>query len=62
MDNAAVAELNQIFQCKPYRVQSSDAVPVSRPRLCWANTDLSLLPGVRLKDQPLWIEVLAENT
>eukprot|EP00438_Fugacium_kawagutii_P014167 Skav213280 [mRNA] locus=scaffold2944:203357:206395:+ [translate_table: standard] len=59
MDREVVEQLNQIFGRIPYRVQSSDATPISRPRLCWTDADLSLLPGVRLKPCTLWVEVLA---
>lgn len=59
MDQEVVEQLNQIFGVVPYKLQCSDASPISRPRLCWSNVDLSILPGIRFKYGPLWTEVLA---
>ena len=45
MDKSACKEITGLLGVKPYRVQSSDAVPVSRPRYCWTNCTIEGLEG-----------------
>ena len=59
MDRAAAQEISEALGVRPYRVQSSDAVPMSRPRYCWSNCALPLLPGVHLEDKGFFVEVRA---
>ena len=51
MDLTALMEISSHLGVKPYRVQSSDSVPMSRPRLCWTDCPLPRLPGVKLTDK-----------
>lgn len=44
MDISALKEISSHLGVKPYKVQSSDAIPMSRPRFCWTNVSRSL-PG-----------------
>eukprot|EP00438_Fugacium_kawagutii_P011483 Skav211701 [mRNA] locus=scaffold1535:220625:222286:+ [translate_table: standard] len=59
MDGEVIAELNAIFGVKALKLQCSDAVPISRPRLCWTNVSLARLPGIMLNEQARWTEVRA---
>lgn len=60
MDRAAAEQISTALGVRPFRVQSSDAVPISRPRLCWTNEKLKNLPGLTLVDKDYYIEVVAK--
>ena len=62
MDKSACREITGLLGVKPYRVQSSDAVPVSRPRFCWTNTIIRDLEGVIVTEkEDYWqIDMVAE--
>eukprot|EP00435_Cladocopium_sp_Y103_P017786 s1144_g4.t1 len=62
MDTEAALEISQHFGVVPYKVQSSDAVPISRPRFCWTNSEMPLLPGVIVKDKGYYKELTAKAT
>ena len=59
MDKKASQEISESLGVRPYRVQCSDAVPISRPRFCWTNRSLPLLPGVHVTDKGDFLEVQA---
>ena len=46
MDQSAAEEISQALGVRPYKLQCSDVVPVSRPRYCWTDMELSGLAGV----------------
>ena len=60
MDKSAAREIGSRLGCKPYKVQCSDAVPVSRPRFCWTNRRLPPLRGVVIIEKEDYLEVRAE--
>ena len=59
MDKSAVKEISDHLGHTPYKVQCSQAVPVSRPRFCWTNIKVPNLPGVTLKRGDGYIEIIA---
>ena len=59
MDRDAAQQISEALGVRPYRLQCSDAVPVSRPRFCWTNRLLPLLPGVQVVDKGGYLEVTA---
>lgn len=61
MDKVAADQISSALGVKPYRVQCSDAVPISRPRLCWTNRALPTLPGVKVVEKENYFEVTAQN-
>lgn len=60
MDLSAVEEISQHLGCKPFRVQCSQAVPISRPRLCWSNVQRRNLPGIKMIERDYYTEIVAE--
>ena len=47
--------------CRPYHLDSADAVPLRRPRLCWTNVELEgCLDGVSFFEDRRWIRVEAK--
>ncbi len=56
MDLSALHEISSHLGVKPYRVQSSDAVPMSRPRLC-----VPQLPGVKMEDKGYYVMIVLVN-
>lgn len=60
MDLSAVEEISQHLGCKPFRVQCSQAVPISRPRLCWSNVRRRNLPGIKMIERDYYTEIVAE--
>ena len=61
MDNSAEQQISQTFGRKPFRVNSSQVVPVHRPRFCWTNVKVVDIPGVVLEENVRWIEVNFEH-
>ncbi len=59
MDKSAVKEISAHLGCCPYKVQCAQAVPISRPRLCWTNIVVPNLPGIVLKPGDGFIEIVA---
>ena len=59
MDKQAAQQISEILGVRPYRLQCSDAVPVSRPRFCWTNRALPLLQGIHVQDKGDFVEVEA---
>lgn len=59
MDKEAAAEISAYLGCQPYRVQCSQAVPISRPRYCWSNVEIANLPGICLKRGDGYVEIIA---
>ena len=59
MDRKACREISGVLGVKPYKVQCSDAVPISRPRFCWTNNPLGQLEGVVVTERDDWFEVVA---
>ena len=51
MDRSACREISGLLGVKPYRVQSSDSVPISRPRYCWTNSSVDGLEGIVIVDK-----------
>lgn len=60
MDREAMNEISQHVGTKPYRVQCSDAVPISRPRLCWTDEEIVAMPGIKIADKGDYVEITAE--
>ena len=60
MDKEAMDEISQHLGVVPYRVQCSEAVPISRPRLCWTDEEFSPMPGLKLKDKGRYQEIAVE--
>ena len=60
MDKEAAHEISMALGVKPCNLQSSDAVPISRPRFCWTNKDLPWMNGVTILDKGDYFEVVAE--
>lgn len=61
MDKSAADQISAALGVKPYRVQCSEAVPISRPRLCWTNRSLPALPGVKVLEKESYFEITAPN-
>lgn len=59
MDRSAAEEVSQALGVIPYRLQCSQAVPISRPRYCWTNLQLPLLAGVFVSRKEYYIDVEA---
>ena len=59
MDKSAAEEISAAIGCKPYRVQSAEAVPISRPRFCWTNKKLEGLAGIKVVEKESYFEVTA---
>lgn len=57
MDKSACREISGLLGVKPYRVQSSDSVPISRPRYCWTNSSVDGLEGVVVVDKGDYIQL-----
>ena len=62
MDVGAEQQISQIFGRKPFRVDSSDVVPIHRPRFCWTNVGITRIPGVELEEKPRWVEVSFDHS
>ena len=60
MDREACKEISSHLGVRPYKLQCSQAVPISRPRYCWTNTDLPDLPGIKVVDKGDYLEIHAE--
>ena len=60
MDKEAATQVSDALGTLPYKVQCSDAVPVSRPRFCWTNQSLDGLPGISIVKREYYFEVTAE--
>ncbi len=60
MDKEAATQVSDALGTLPYKVQCSDAVPVSRPRFCWTNQSLDGLPGISIVKKEYYFEVTAE--
>ena len=60
MDKEAAHEISMALGVKPFKLQRSDAVPISRPRFCWTNKDLPWMNGVTILDKGDYFEVVAE--
>ena len=60
MDREACREISSHLGVRPYKLQCSQAVPISRPRYCWTNTDLPDLPGIKVVDKGDYLEIHAE--
>ncbi len=61
MDCEACREISSHLGVKPYKVQCSQAVPISRPRYCWTNTILPDLPGIKVVNKGDYFEIYAES-
>ena len=61
MDQDAAEEISEALGTRPYKLQCSDVVPVSRPRYCWTNTSLHGLPGVHVTDKGYYFEITVEG-
>ena len=61
MDKSALEEISQHLGVKPFRVQCSDVVPISRPRLCWTDEDFYPMPGLKIKEKNDYFEITAEG-
>ena len=59
MDRAAAAEISSYLGCLLFKVQCSQAVPISWPRFCWTNVKVPNLPGIVLKPGDGFIEIVA---
>ncbi len=60
MDQSARDQISRMFGVRPYKVQCSQAVPLSRPRFCWTDVVLPKLEGVLEEDKGPYIELIAE--
>ena len=60
MDKEAAHEISMALGVKPFKLQSPDAVPISRPRFCWTNKDLPWMKGVTMLDKGDYFEIVAE--
>ncbi|CAL1140246.1 unnamed protein product [Cladocopium goreaui] len=61
MDKSAADQISAALGVKPYRVQCSEAVPISRPRFCWTNRSLPALPGIKVLEKENYFEITAPN-
>ena len=61
MDRDACHEISSHLGERPFKVQCSQAVPISRPRFCWTNLGLPDLPGVKIVDKGDYYEIHAES-
>jgi len=57
MDESAEAEVTATLGVKPWRLDSSDSVPIHRPRFCWTNAGFHEMAGVEIVEKPRWFEV-----
>lgn len=60
MDKKAMDEISQHLGVRPYRVQCSEAVPISRPRLCWTDEEVIAMPGLKVTDKGRYYEINTE--
>ena len=61
MDVEAEQEISNVLGRKPFRVDSSDVVPIHRPRFCWSNVRVQKIEGVTLVEKARWIEVTFDH-
>ena len=61
MDKTALEEISQHLGTKPFRVQCSDVVPISRPRLCWTDEEFHPMPGLKIKEKGDYLEITTEG-
>ena len=57
MDQSAAEEISQALGVRPYKLQCSDVVPISRPRYCWTDVTLEGLPGLQVIEKSYYKEV-----
>ena len=57
MDASASDEISRELGSKPLRMDSSDIVPIHRPRFCWTNVELVGIPGVDVEERDRWYDV-----
>ena len=61
MDESACAEISQWTAVQPYWLDSLDAVPMRRPRLCWTNATVEdCMDGVVCDIERRWVKVSAK--
>ncbi len=60
MSKEACVEISEWMELKPFYLDSSDAVPMNRPRLSWCTEDLRLsLDGLTFEEGEFWDKVIA---
>ena len=57
MDESAEGEITSALGVKPWRLDSADAVPIHRPRLCWTNAQLEAMEGAWYQEKARWVEI-----
>lgn len=62
MDESASAEISEWMECRPYYLDSADAVPLKRPRLCWTTEIIEgSLIGIEVEPDRRWNRVVAKS-
>eukprot|EP00438_Fugacium_kawagutii_P032354 Skav234857 [mRNA] locus=scaffold840:94910:97994:- [translate_table: standard] len=63
MDESAAQEISQYMGTSPYQLDSSDAVPMRRPRFVWTSESIeSAFPDLTFKTEKYWTRVQAMAT
>lgn len=61
MDEQACREISQWMGCQPYWLDSIDAVPMRRPRLCWTNVTVeNCMDGISCMQERRWTKISAK--
>ena len=62
MDESASNEISHWMGCEPYFLDSADAVPLKRPRLCWTTEVVEgCLGGIEVRKDRRWWQVIAKS-
>ena len=59
MDKKACEEISSTFGETPFRLQPSEAAPISRPRYCWTDLPMPQMEGIQIKDKEYFREISA---
>lgn len=60
MDKANCVEISEHLGVQPYYLNSSDSVPMQRPRLCWTSEEIEgCIDGLEFEEQPYWTSIRA---
>eukprot|EP00438_Fugacium_kawagutii_P013231 Skav201217 [mRNA] locus=scaffold651:401343:403862:- [translate_table: standard] len=57
MDISARDEISTMLELTPFKLDPSQQVPMSRPRLCWTDVELYEIAGLKLEEAQGYVEV-----
>ncbi|CAL1159309.1 unnamed protein product [Cladocopium goreaui] len=62
MPKKDLEEISAELETVPFHLNSSDAVPMNRPRLCWTSESLwDAVTGIEIEEEHFWWKVTAKN-